>query len=150
MEALRRFPFDTVLTPYNYLLARDDRYRADFDALAQESQARDVGLMMIKAISRNLWRAGETPRYTTWYEPLDDQRAVDAAVAFALARSDATGMCTAGDIRLLPLQVEAEKRAGSISMDHAEAVLREVPDLGSPFVRAPGRVVPEWLESLIN
>src|SRR5919201_3654360 len=68
LEALRRFPFDTVITPYNFQLARDERYRRDFDALAETTAAQDVGLMLIKAIARNLWKEGEAPRFTTWYE----------------------------------------------------------------------------------
>jgi aryl-alcohol dehydrogenase-like predicted oxidoreductase len=150
LEALRRFSFDTVLTPYNYQLARDDRYRRDFDALAEEAQGRDVGLMLIKVIARNLWRTGEVPRYTTWYEPLDDRRAIEAALAFALDRHEITGICTAGEVDLLPLLVQAEKSVRSLTMQDVEARLSEVADLGSPFVRAEGRVTPDWLEPLLS
>ena len=79
LEALRRFPFDTVLTPYNFVLARDARFRNDFDALTERATADDVGVMVIKAIARNNWRAGEPHRYHTWYEPLDDQSSIDTA-----------------------------------------------------------------------
>ena len=41
------------------------------EALEHEIRAKDVGLMFIKALARNLWREGEQPRYATWYEPLD-------------------------------------------------------------------------------
>jgi hypothetical protein len=34
---------------------------------------------------RNLWRSDETPSRATWYAPLQDKGAIDAAVAFALA-----------------------------------------------------------------
>ncbi len=43
LEALRRFPFDSVLTPYNYRLAQDESYQRDFDALLEEVTAQDVG-----------------------------------------------------------------------------------------------------------
>jgi aryl-alcohol dehydrogenase-like predicted oxidoreductase len=150
LEALRRFPFDSVLTPYNYRLAQEPSYLRDFDALAVETQARDIALMAIKAIARNLWRRdGEEHRFATWYEPLDEQAHLDAAVAFALARPEITGICTAGDVRLLPMFVEAERRRSSIAVPQAEAVLAEVPELASPFVRVPGREVPDWLEPLM-
>src|SRR5919106_3328149 len=45
LEALRRFPFDTVLTPYSYRLWREPKFRTDFDRLADEARAHDVGLM---------------------------------------------------------------------------------------------------------
>lgn len=150
LESLRRFPFATVLTPYNYLLSQDDGYLRDFDALAEAAGAQDVGLMLIKVIARNLWKAGEVPRYTTWYEPLDSQPAIDAALAFALRRTEITGICSAGDVRLLPMLVESERKTGSVSLARIRAELSAVPDLGSPFVRTEGRVTPDWLQPLLS
>jgi hypothetical protein len=40
LEALRRVAFDTVLSPYNFHLARDSSYRLAFDALAEEAAYR--------------------------------------------------------------------------------------------------------------
>src|SRR5215216_2181484 len=51
-EALRRFGFDTVLTPLNYVLGQDPEYLADYQALVAEVQAEDAGLMIIKTVSR--------------------------------------------------------------------------------------------------
>jgi aryl-alcohol dehydrogenase-like predicted oxidoreductase len=150
LEALRRFPFDTVLTPYNYRLTRYPEYLRAFEALVEEVHAQDAALMLIKAVARNLWRAGEEHRFATWYEPLEQQAQIDAAMAFALARREATGICTASDVRLVPMQIEAEARAASISLDEAMATLEGVPDLEPPFLRLEGRVAPEWLEPLLE
>ncbi|MEX2202898.1 MAG: aldo/keto reductase [Actinomycetota bacterium] len=150
LEALRRFPFDTVLTPYNYRLTRYPEYLRDFEALVEEVRVQDAGLMLIKAVARNLWRAGEEHRFATWYEPLEEQGAIDAAMAFALARREATGICTASDVRLVPMQIEAEGRAASIPLDEAAEVLERIPDLEPPFLRLEGRVAPEWLEPLLE
>jgi aryl-alcohol dehydrogenase-like predicted oxidoreductase len=49
LEALARFPFDTVLSPLNWVLAQDPAYLAAYEALAAEVQAQDAGLMLIKA-----------------------------------------------------------------------------------------------------
>jgi aryl-alcohol dehydrogenase-like predicted oxidoreductase len=150
LEALRRFPFDTVLTPYNYRLTRYPEYLRNFEALVEEVRAQDAGLMLIKAVARNLWRAGEEHRFATWYEPLDEQGAIDAAMAFALDRREATGLCTASDVRLVPMQIEAERRAASIPLDEAAATLERVPDLEPPFLHIEGRIAPEWLEPLLE
>jgi len=150
LEALRRFRFDTVLTPYNYRLTRHPEFLHDFEALVEEVHAQDAGLLLIKAVARNLWRAGEERRFATWYEPLDEQSTIDAAMAFALGQREATGVCTAGDVRLLPMQIEAEERVASIPIDEAAATLERVPDLEPPFVRLKGRIVPEWLEPLLD
>jgi aryl-alcohol dehydrogenase-like predicted oxidoreductase len=146
LEALRRFPFDTVLTPYSYRLCREPEFRRGFEALAEEIRARDVGLMLIKYMARNLWRDEERPRYTTWYEPFDEQPQIDAAVAFALARAEATGICTAGDVRLLPKVVEAEKKASTMTQEEIDAALARVGEYESPFLSTRGRSTPTWLK----
>jgi aryl-alcohol dehydrogenase-like predicted oxidoreductase len=38
LEALRRFPFDTVMTPLNWVLAQDADYLRDYEALVAEVQ----------------------------------------------------------------------------------------------------------------
>ena len=137
-EALRRYPFETVLTPLNYLLYSNQEYRRDYEDLVGEVERQDAGLMIIKAIARNLWREGEQ-RYATWYEPFEQQEHIDAAVDFVLSRPEITGLCVAGDVRLLPKIVAAEKehRSG----DPAE-VLDHVEEYATPFAPAPGRVGP--------
>jgi predicted aldo/keto reductase-like oxidoreductase len=136
-EALRRFPFDTVLTPLNYVLAQDPAYLADYQALVAEVRAQDAGLMIIKAASRRNWPEPVEHGYATWYEPFDDQERIAAAVARVLSHPEATGLATPGDVRLLPLVVEAERRLGEISLAEAEEVLARAPDYSSPFIDIP-------------
>jgi aryl-alcohol dehydrogenase-like predicted oxidoreductase len=150
LEALGRFPFDTVLTPYNYALSRYPDYLRDFEALVDEIRVQDAGLMLIKAGARNLWKTGHPHRRTTWYEPLDEQQQIDAAIAFALARGEATGICSPSDVELLPMIVEAERRAAAMSMEHIEAELDRVPDLEPPFFKSDGHDVPEWLAPILE
>ena len=69
LEALRRHPFATVLTPLNPVLWRDDAYRADYVALVEEVRRQDVGLMTIKTVARRNWPRGAEQAYSTWYEP---------------------------------------------------------------------------------
>jgi aryl-alcohol dehydrogenase-like predicted oxidoreductase len=136
-EALRRFGFDTVLTPLNHVLARDPAYLADYQDLVAEAQDQDVGLMIIKAASRRNWPQAAEHTYTTWYEPFDDQERITAAVAWTLAHPEVTGIATPGDVRLLPLLVEAERRLDRTSPSEAEAVLARAGDYSSPFVDMP-------------
>src|SRR5215204_1975806 len=57
-ESLQRHPFETVLTPWNYILSTDEGYRADYEALVEEIRRQDAGLMIIKTISRRNWPEG--------------------------------------------------------------------------------------------
>ncbi len=150
LEALHRFPFDTVLTPYSYALSRYPDYVRDFDALVDEIQTQDAGLMLIKAAARNLWRTGKEHRHTTWYEPLDEQDSIDAAIAFALARREATGICSPGDVTLLPMILEAQRRADGTSMEAVGAQLDRVTDLEPPFLPSDGHDVPDWIAPLLE
>jgi aryl-alcohol dehydrogenase-like predicted oxidoreductase len=150
LEALRRFPFETVITPYNYALSRYPDYVRDFEALVHEIRTQDAGLMLIKAAARNLWKTGELHWRTTWYEPLEEQEQLDAAIAFVLARDGATGICSPGDAELLPLVIDAERRAGAMSLERVAAELDGVPDLQPPFIRSEGHEVPEWLMPLLG
>ncbi len=141
LEGLRRYAFDTVLTPLNYLLYQRDDYRRDYESLVAEVRRQDAGLLIIKPVSKNLWREGEQ-RYATWYEPFDKQDEIDAALAFVLSRKEMTAIATAGDIRLLPMLVAAEKRLSSIRSSDAEALLSGLSDYATPFEPAAGRVGP--------
>jgi aryl-alcohol dehydrogenase-like predicted oxidoreductase len=146
LEALRRFPFESVITPYSFRLAQEHDYLMGFEALLEEVRAQDVGLRVIKAVARNLWKSSAEASYATWYEPMDEQPQVTAAVAFALARPEVTGLCTAGDVRLLPLFITAEKAMRSLSADDVDAVLSEVTEYEPPFVRVEGREMPDWFD----
>jgi len=136
LEALRRHPFATVLTPINPVLSDDTAYRSAFDALVEEVQRQDAGLMLIKTVARQNW-PDESARhpFTTWYEPLADQRSVTAAVSWALSLPVATGIATPGDVRLLPLVVEAERHRTDPA--EATAVLAADPAYSSPFLDMP-------------
>ena len=137
-EALARFPFETVLTPLNLVLSQDPAYLADYQALAAEAQAQDVGLMIIKAASRRNWPKEPVEHaYGTWYEPFDDQERIGAAVAWVLSHPEVTGIATPGDVRLLPLLVEAERRLPEIALADAEQVLARAGGYSSPFIHIP-------------
>ena len=138
LEALSRYPFDTVLTPWNYMLSTDEDYRRDYEALVGEIKRQDAGLMTIKAVSRRNWPEGDPTRdqrYTTWYEPFDQREYVDAAVSFVLSYPEITGIAMVGDVTLVPMMLEAEGRR--TSREEAERVLAAAPDHSSPFISVP-------------
>jgi predicted aldo/keto reductase-like oxidoreductase len=137
LEALRRFPFDTVLSPLNFVLGQDRAYLADYQALVAEVQAQDAGLMIIKAASRRNWPEPVEHGYSTWYEPFDDQERISAAVTWVLSHPEVTGIATPGDVRLLPLLIEAEQRLSQTSRADAEQVLARASDYSSPFINIP-------------
>lgn len=137
LEALRRFPFDTVLTPWNFALSCDEAFSAAFDALVEEIGRQDAGLMTIKTVSRRNWPAGADQRYATWYEPFDHQEHIDAALAFVLAHPAITSIAMVGDVGLMPMMLAAERRRGGLSAEQVERTLVEVEGYSSPFISMP-------------
>jgi aryl-alcohol dehydrogenase-like predicted oxidoreductase len=135
LAALGRYPFDTVMTPLNPVLWRDETYRADFQALVLEIRRQDAGLMTIKTVSRRNWPDDQSRGRTTWYEPHEQQARITAAVSWVLAHEAVTGIPTAGDVGLLGKILEAERNR--VSPAEAEAVLESDADYSSPFISIP-------------
>lgn len=84
-RSLERFPFDSVLLPYNFIMMNTPEYAADFEALLGLCEQRGVAVQTIKSVARRRWQ--ERPeRLFSWYEPLRDPDAIRRAVHFVLSR----------------------------------------------------------------
>lgn len=107
-RSLERFPFDSVLLPYNYVMMQNPRYAADFEALLTLCQERGVAVQTIKGITAGSWNEKPHTR-ATWYEPLEDQADVDRAVHWVLGRPGLF-LNTVGDVNVLPRVLDAASR----------------------------------------
>jgi aryl-alcohol dehydrogenase-like predicted oxidoreductase len=104
-RSLERFPFDSVLLPYNYSMMGEPRYTADFEALFRLCQERGVAVQTIKSVARRRWQQAPERRFS-WYEPLRDRDAVRRAVHFVLGRPGLF-LNSSSDATLLRLTLEA-------------------------------------------
>ena len=107
-RSLERFPFDSVLAPYNHVQMQDARYAGTIEALAAVCAERGVALQTIKSLARRRWD-GRTATAATWYEPLRDQADIDLAVHWVLGRPEAF-LLTTGDVEILPRLLDAAER----------------------------------------
>lgn len=107
-RSLERFDFDSVLLPYNFVMAQNPQYAADFEKLVAICQERNVAVQTIKSIARGPWGSKERSR-ATWYEPLEDQADIDLAVHWVIGRPGIF-LNTVGDIHLLPKVLDAASR----------------------------------------
>jgi aryl-alcohol dehydrogenase-like predicted oxidoreductase len=108
LEALRRFEFDTVMFPLNFVLRAHPSERNDWERLLEVAHDRGVGVMAIKAIARGPWRT-DARSYDTWYRPFDDQETIDRALWYTLSQG-ITAAVSASDMRLIPKLVSAAER----------------------------------------
>jgi len=131
--ALDRFDFATVMTSCNAFMASNPAFRRDWEDLLAACAARDVGIHVLKATAKGPW-GSRTPTFTTWYEPLTDQAAVDQAIAFVL-RQPVTTLCSAGDARLLAGICDAAERWREVPVPDA-ATIAAVTAAGDIFAEA--------------
>lgn len=131
LEALNRFDFDTVLFPLNFILYANRKYRQDTEKLLERCRQLEVGVMIIKSIAQAPW-GEETKGRATWYKPFEDQAMIQEAVNFALSQ-DVTGLCSAGDMNLLPKFVQACERFTPLSSDRQEALIKKAAKYESIF-----------------
>lgn len=129
LRSLERFDFDSVLLPYSYVMMQDVHYAAMFERVAAACRERNVAIQTIKSIAWRPWWGRPRTR-ATWYEPLEDQRDIDLAVHWVLARPGIF-LNTVGDTALLPKVLDAADRftsaPGDAVMREAYARLRSVP-----------------------
>ena len=111
-RSLEHFDFDSVLLPYNFTMMRNPYYAAEFEALLALCQARDVAVQTIKSIARGPW-GHKTRIRATWYEPLEDEDAIEKAVHWALCRPGIF-LNTVGDLGLLPKVLEAANHSPKV------------------------------------
>ncbi|HEX5689795.1 MAG TPA: aldo/keto reductase, partial [Roseiflexaceae bacterium] len=123
---------DSVLLPFSYILMQDAQYAADFEALFEMCQARNVAVQTIKAIVRAPW--GEREHTTaTWYEPLSEQADIDKAVHWVLGRPGVF-LNTVGDIHVLPKVLDAASRFEKRTTDAEMRALMESEEMAPLFV----------------
>jgi aryl-alcohol dehydrogenase-like predicted oxidoreductase len=122
VEALSRFDFDSVLFPLNFVQMSDPAFRKDAEALITLCKEKDVGTMIIKTVTKGPWGEREKTA-TTWYEPFNQMEEIQAAVNFALSY-EITGLCTAGDTKVLPMVLKACQNFSPLNQVQQEAMLQ--------------------------
>jgi aryl-alcohol dehydrogenase-like predicted oxidoreductase len=115
LRSLGRFPFDSVLLPYNYVMMQNPQYADDFEALARVCGERGIALQTIKGVTLGPWNEKEHT-HGTWYEPLAEQIDIDRAVHWVLGRPGVF-LNSAGDLGLLPKIFDAATRVAARPSD---------------------------------
>jgi len=123
LEALRRYDLDTVMFPVYPRLWADAVYREAAEALLAECEARDVGVMVIKAAAARPWARDGERHSTTWYEPQTAAADVERGVRFALSTPGVTAFCTPGDLQVLELALQAAESFEPMSDEEREAAM---------------------------
>jgi aryl-alcohol dehydrogenase-like predicted oxidoreductase len=84
-RSVERFPFDSVLFPYNFTMMNLAQYASDAETLLKLCAERGVATQTIKSAARRRWQNGNERKFS-WYEPLRERDALRRAVHFVLSR----------------------------------------------------------------
>jgi aryl-alcohol dehydrogenase-like predicted oxidoreductase len=125
IAALERFDFDTVMFAINPTLYANPDYRRDCETLLGMCQERDVGVQIIKSVAKQPWAEGDK-RYLTWYEPFDEQARINQMVRFVLSQPAVTCIPIAGDVRILPMVIEAAENFTPMPESEQAALIGEL------------------------
>ncbi len=126
-QSLERFPFDSVLLPYNHTMMIQPVYATDFRRLQALCRERNVAMQTIKSVARRRWQdADPAPRFS-WYMPLREPAALRRAVHFVLAEPGLF-LNSSSDATLLRPILEAASEP--IETPTAEAMNRDVAEHG--------------------
>lgn len=118
LRSLDRYPFDSVLLPYNVTMMSDPAYRSGVEALLSVCADRQVAVQTIKSVARRRWHANDPePRYS-WYRPLPVGDALTRAVAYVLGRPQLF-LISSSDARLLRPIAEAAAATFGVPSDEA-------------------------------
>jgi aryl-alcohol dehydrogenase-like predicted oxidoreductase len=122
-RSLERFPFDSILLPYNHRQMQDEHYAREFETVTALAAERGVAVQTIKAIALAPWD-GREQIASTWYEPLRDPDDIELAVHWVLGR-DGVFLNTVGSVELLPHVLIAAERFATRPDDETMRALAE-------------------------
>lgn len=122
-SALKRFDFETVMFPLNFVSRAHPSAENDYTTILELCTKEGIGAIAIKAVARGRWGRKER-NYSSWYEPLDQQREIDLALWFTLSHNVATAALPS-EFKLWPKVIDAAERFRELT----EAEMRELMEI---------------------
>jgi predicted aldo/keto reductase-like oxidoreductase len=127
-EALRRFAFDTMLLPINFVC-----WHHGFGAEAFEAaKARGAARLALKAMARTPWPVGEKHKWEKcWYQPFDDRDEAELALRWTLSQ-EVTAAIPPGEPALFRMALKIAQQFRPLSIEETDQ-LREMAQTLEPI-----------------
>lgn len=113
---LERFPFDSVLFPFNWVCWHQGNFGPRVLAKAKE---KGLGILALKSLAKRALREGERKAWPKcWYAPVDDAEEASLALRFTLSKG-ITACTSPSHAELLWWACDAADKLTSLSEDEA-------------------------------
>ncbi len=121
LEALSRFPFDTVMFPINFLSWLKSPFGPK---VVEKAQQVGAAIIAIKAMAKTYWPSGTDGRLypKCWYEPIAEEKWADWSLRFSLTRPISVAV-PPGDETLFRMAVRLIKRFQPLSKEEEHQLL---------------------------
>ncbi|MER3473231.1 MAG: oxidoreductase [Armatimonadota bacterium] len=132
LEAIKRFPFDSALFPFNFVTL----FKGNFGwELLKEAPKRGVTLLALKALARTHWQEGAKRLEKCWYEPITDPKMAELALRFTLSLP-VTAAIPPGDENIFRMALGLGERFRKITPREEQQLRAEAQKLTPIFSRA--------------
>ncbi|MCS6949178.1 MAG: aldo/keto reductase [Armatimonadota bacterium] len=133
LEALKRFPFDSVLFPFNFVML----FKGNFGwELLREAPKRGATLLALKAMARTQWQEGAQRLEKCWYEPITDPKMAELAFRYTLSLPNMTAAIPPGEENLFRMALPFAERFRKVSAREMQRLRAEAEKLTPLFSRA--------------
>lgn len=120
LSAIDRFPFDTILFPFNYVCYAQGTFGPQ---VLKAARAKGMGCLALKAMAYRPWPQGAQHTHPKcWYEPTTDPAQAARALRFTLSEP-ITSALPPGDERLFRLAISIAERFRPMSRAERQALL---------------------------
>ena len=138
MKSLKKYDFDSVLLPYNFMLMQNPEYASDFKKLQSICMERAIAMQTIKSIARRRWKPEDPSKRFSWYEPVKDPDVIRKIVHWVFDQPNLF-LNSSSDATLLPLILKAasEYNAGERSTADQAELAKELEKDASSLEMAP-------------
>lgn len=132
LEAIKRFPFDSVLFPFNFVTL----FKGNFGwELLKEAPKRGITLLALKAMAKTHWQEGDKRLEKCWYKPITDPKLAELALRFTLSLPVAAAI-PPGDENIFRMALGLGERFRKITPREEKQLRTEAEKLTPIFSRA--------------
>lgn len=132
LEAIKRFPFHSVLFPFNFVTL----FKGNFGwELLKEAPKRGITLLALKAMAKTHWQEGDKRLEKCWYKPITDPKLAELALRFTLSLPVAAAI-PPGDENIFRMALGLGERFRKITPREEKQLRTEAEKLTPIFSRA--------------